>query len=238
MTTFTHLKALLKKEYNTRREEHIFYINNGYFPTWAEAHRQNLDQGLKQYSTPAKWEAYTDGKITREKAVDIAIKRAFKELEKSELTQLSKLHLAEIAPDLTYCNISVEWVRNSYWGNNPHATVTTNNFTSHGKASGCGYDKLSAAIASALNQDPAVLKMLYTAAEKAIEEGKAPQKNNTGCYTYRDTLGYGSGYSILPYFEGGVGVSCFQSIFEKCGYNFKVGASSRCFDSYSIYKEF
>ena len=33
-----------------------------------------------------------------------------------------------------------------------------------------------------------------------------------------DLLGYGSGYGVLPYFEGGVGVSSLLYIFKKLVY--------------------
>ena len=37
----------------------------------------------------------------------------------------------------------------------------------------------------------------------------------------RDLIGYGSGYSAMPYFDGGVGISSFRQIFENCGYEWK-----------------
>lgn len=234
---FTNLKTLVKDEHNARRNDYSFYITNGYFPTWAEEHHNNSDAGIEAYCTPAKWVAYKDGRITREKAIEAAIKRAYKEIEKREAEAIAEIEAAENAPDLIYCNISVEWHKNNYWGMNPHAATVSNNGGYHGKASGCGYDKLSAAIASALNQDKSIKRMLYIAAEQAIEDGNAPIRTANGCYIYRDSIGYGSGYNVLPYFEGGVGVSCFASIFEKCGYIFKAHSSPKHFDFYTIYRK-
>ena len=37
----------------------------------------------------------------------------------------------------------------------------------------------------------------------------------------RNIFGYGSGYGILPYFEGGVGVSSYYKIFNTIGLEFK-----------------
>lgn len=34
----------------------------------------------------------------------------------------------------------------------------------------------------------------------------------------RNICGYGSGYGVIPYFEGGVGVGCFWDILKRGGY--------------------
>lgn len=107
--------------------------------------------------------------------------------------------------------INVNWVKNQTWGYNPHATIYTNNGDiTEGKASGCGYDKESAAIAEALNKNNDILKLLYIAKNK-----KMTLKNTNS----HDLLGYGSGYGVLPYFEGGVGVSSLLNIFRKLNYD-------------------
>lgn len=231
---FPHLSAEIRTEYETRRKDAAHFVQFGFMPSWAEEHRTDPDRGLRQYSTPAKWAAYQAGTLSREKAVEIATRRALKEVTANEQKQIAKMETAANAPRLEWCQIAVEWVKNSYWGNNPHATVTASNMTTHGSASGCGYDKQSAAVAEALNANPAALRVLYEAAEKALAEGNRPARYSNGNWTWRDVLGYGSGYSILPYFESGVGVSCFWNILEKCGFVCRCGASSRHFDSYTV----
>lgn len=233
---FPHLAEEIRKEYDNRRKETAEYIQNGYFDHWSEEHRTDSDRGLKQYSTATRWEAYKAGRLSREKAVELATRRALKKVQQSEAKQGEKIRAAANAPRLEWCQIAVEWVKNSYWGNNPHATATSNNGTTYGKASGCGYDKQSTAVAEALNANPSALRMLYEAAEKALTEGNQPTRQGlaAGCVSWCDVLGYGSGYSLLPYFEGGVGVSCFDEIFRRCGYSFRYGASSKYFDSYSV----
>ena len=107
-------------------------------------------------------------------------------------------------------NISINWVKSSTWGYNPHCTITTNLGTiTEGKVSGCGYDKESAAIAEALDKNNDILKLLYIAKNK-----KMTFKNNNN----HDVLGYGSGYGVLPYFEGGVGSGSLMNIFRNLGY--------------------
>lgn len=232
---FENLKNALAAERETREESTRFYIVNGYFPTWAEDNRRNPDGGLQHYSTPAKWKAYQAGALSRADAIRIATRRAFKEIEKTYLAKLARLDRISNAPELEFITINTEWRPSRTWGHNPHVDAVTNETEVYtGTASGYGYDKASAAMAEALNASPAVLKMLYTAAENALASGKTFTKYNNGNITWRDVLGYGSGYSILPYFEGGVGVSCFESIFAACGYRFKQVASGKRFDAYTV----
>ena len=99
-------------------------------------------------------------------------------------------------------------MRSRTWGSNPHAEIWTNDGYFTGSASGCGYDKLSAATAEALNKSDAVLKVLYTLYEKALRKDKKATPHNA--------IAYGAGYET-PYFEGGVGYSCHDTIFRKFG---------------------
>lgn len=72
---------------------------------------------------------------------------------------------------------------------------------------------------------PEIMRALYELKEK---HPTAP---------HRDLFGYGSGYGILPYFEGGVGVSCFESILNKCGYTLTACNSGKMFDYYQFTKK-
>lgn len=102
--------------------------------------------------------------------------------------------------------IRIDWTRNRTWG----ATAKASDNYGHVSdvASGCGYDKASTALAGVLNQIPQIMYRLYREADKAIKTGTK----------YRQAIGYGSGYSVLPYFEGGVGVSSHVQILERLGY--------------------
>lgn len=230
---FPHLVEAVNAEAEAKEAAQRLYIGRGYFPSCAEDHRTDPDKGLKKWSTPKKWEAYQAGTLPRAKAVEIAGKRAAADVAKWREKQLAKLRTAATALALSFVSIEVEWKRNPYWGNNPTATISTNDGTYIGHASGCGYDKESAAVAEALNQSSAVLRVLYEAAEAALARGESYKRLSSGCVDWRDVLGYGSGYALLPYFDGGVGVSCFWSILGKCGFSCRLGASGRSFDSYT-----
>lgn len=216
---FTELKKIVNEDAEQTAENRRFYILNGYLPTWTEEHHGDPDRGLREYSTARRWEQYKAGEISREKAVELATKRALKAIEKDTAAKLARLDRVAAAPDLSFISISVDWVRSRTWGNNPHAEARTNTGVFNGTASGCGYDKESAAIADALNQCDSVLKALYTLKEEGLRAGLSDKSKTAACgRSNGDICGQGSGYGAIPYFEGGVGASCFWSILKKCGF--------------------
>jgi len=158
--------------------------------------------------------------------VEYIISRREKSDQKKLDKELVKLNTISNAPDFTgEISVSVEWVKSRTWGHNPKVELTIwgGEFARYnGSASGCGYDKESAAIAEALNQCNSIKKALYL-----IKEGSPSLKNN-------EIFGYGSGYGILPYFEGGVGAECYRSIFEKIGLKWAKVGSGKSYDSYKV----
>lgn len=150
-------------------------------------------------------------KLTKNEQKEIIRNNIIKEYNARLNKDLKRIDTIENANNnILSITINIDWVKNRTWGYNPHATIYTNNGDmTEGRASGCGYDKESAAIAEALNKNNDILKLLYTAKNKKMTSKKT---NN------HDILGYGSGHGVLPYFEGGVGVSSLLSIFRKLGY--------------------
>lgn len=115
-------------------------------------------------------------------------------------------------------------------------TPMTNAGTFTGTASGCGYDKESAAIAEALNQCDSVLQLLYTYKENALAAGESDESKAASYGRSNGSIiGYGAGYGAIPYFEGGAGVSCFWSILKKCGFEVR-GHHGTHSDFYTIEK--
>ena len=99
---------------------------------------------------------------------------------------IKKVEEVAAAPTLTACRVSVEWKKSRMWGYNPHATVDAWTVdadgaqectTTTGRASGCGYDKQSAAIAEAFNASPAILKALYNTEERRFK-GRESRKQS------------------------------------------------------------
>lgn len=210
MKKFELLTEEFLKDIERKTADHAAWI--------ADPEREN---GLRHYSTARRFEQYKAGEINRETANNYATKRLYKEMEKQKAAGLAKIEAAETAPDLTSITIDIEWTKSRTWGYNPHAEMVNSHETrrTFGNASGCGYDKRSAAVAEALNQSPAVLKILYTLKEEGLKEGKNDH-SETACtgHDNRNIIGYGSGYSVIPYFEGGVGIECFAAILKKAGF--------------------
>ena len=233
-STFANLAQRIEREAAQSTQDALFFIENGYLESWHGEHTRN-DNGIERESTPLRWRQYKNGEITREQAVKYAYNRRVKEIERQTIKTQDKLLRARDADEIKNVSISVVWKRSATWGYNPHATVIINGVQRfEGSASGCGYDKRTAAIGEALNQSDIILKMLYTAKENAlstmppeqIEEAK--KGYHFGCETNRDFIHYGAGYGVLPYFEGGVGMESFTGVFEACGL--------RCVNSHSTDK--
>lgn len=223
---FNNLKSVLITEAEVEKENSRFFISNGYLESWNPESHKFSDEGICRYSTARRLEQYRTGEISREKAVQYATTRREKEINKRLNERLAKLDRVASSPDLTDVSISVEWRKSSVWGYNPFATVTIHTADGWkqytGTASGCGYDKLTAAVGSALNQSLSVLKMLYTTKEDGLNN--PPEFGRFNGVTFDDPrtnaslIHYGAGYGALPYFEGGVGISSFFGVFEKCGF--------------------
>ena len=165
---------------------------------------------LKRYSTPTRWTQYQSGQLTHEQAIDYATKRLQNSVEKEYKTKAWQLAKAESETTPGQIVVVVEWVKSATWGRNPKATARTNRHEGVGRASGCGYDKHSAAVAEALNECPDIQKLLFD-----YMEAQPLDASN------RATLGYGSGYGALPYFEGGCGLSYIVAILAKLGYAYQ-----------------
>lgn len=196
----------------------------------------NLNKAKKEDFTDL-WLWYYSEKLTKRQKEKLT-KREQKEILKNEIVKdyekrltknLKRINTIKNANNnIESITINVDWVKNPTWGYNPHATIyTSNGDLTEGKASGCGYDKESTAIAGALNKNNDILKVLYTAKNK-----KMTLKNTNN----HDILGYGSGYGVLPYFEGGVGVSSLLNIFRKLNYNIAEHHTEKS-DFYTITKK-
>lgn len=180
---------------------------------------------------------YYQGFLTgkqKQKSFEEQKKIIFKKLQKKadcEILELAK-RLKEVAaaPKVLGATVSVEWKASRIWSKNPRATakIKTENGTTvltGSSVSGCGFDKLSEAIARALNASDALKKVLYQKFEEALQNDPAA--------SLREVLGYGSGYE-LPEFAGGCGVSTFREIFEKCGFTFEEIASGLGFNVFEV----
>ena len=235
MTKYNAIENEVRESYKEKGENIRFYIHHGYMASWADEYKKESNEGIREYSTDYRWKQYQSGKISREKAVEYAVIRALKKLEKELWTDLERLEAIENAKIPSFISIKTEWFGNRTWGNNPHTEIYVEEESYfEGKASGCGYDKESAAFASAAKGSFALKKILCDLKEAALKEGKS-DKSKTTCtgIDNREVCGYGAGYEPIPYFEGGVGMNSIISIFRKYGYNV-VESHGKRYDFYEL----
>lgn len=154
---------------------------------------------------------YDNGEISVDSYVTRAEKRMRATLKKNLDGVLEKIRVVETAEKPEHILLWVDWKESRTWGKNPHVELIVGNKVYRGTATGCGYDKESAAIAEALNAYPGALKILYETKNAALAGDESISNENA--------IGYGAGYGALPYYEPGVGVNSLVAILEKCGYN-------------------
>lgn len=235
MTKYNAIENEVRESYKEKGKNIRFYIHHGYMENWADEYKKESDEGIRKYSTDYRWEQYQSGKISREKAVEYAVVRTLKKLEKELWTDLERLEAIENAKIPSFMSIKTEWVRSRTWGSNPHTEIyVQGDGVLEGRASGCGYDKESAAFASVAKSSFALKKILCELKEAALKEGKS-DKSKTACtgIDNREVCGYGAGYEPIPAFEGGVGMNSIISIFRRYGYNV-VESHGKRYDSYEL----
>ena len=224
------LKKSIKTESKSRIEESIKYFDE------FEAIQQKEDyiKGHRYYKKPLealykKNNATTDSQ--KIKVLKDLIKSYYEkflnkdiaDIENAEVLLNSDLKINKIV-------IAIEWKKSATWGNNPYAEVKVFYNNNHieiftGSASGCGYDKRSTATAQAFNKCELLKALLYKAENKRLK--------NHSEVTRRDSLGYGSGYGALPYFEGGVGFRSHETILNNL--NFKTSLYDESSATYDLY---
>ena len=172
---------------------------------------EKQDHSLNNYLTKLRQEQLKNGEITREEALKFATKKIEKVYKKQLEEDINKINdIMESEENFDEIYLQIQSKKNAY-GYQYKCDLSTNN-GSEIKGSftnGCGYDKLSTSVSSVLNEYKPLLKMLYQF------------KNNNVNTDNRKLFGYGSGYGLLPYFEGGVGIDCYYKICDNIGLQFK-----------------
>ena len=171
---------------------------------------------LNFYTTNLRQEQFKEGKISMDKFKACAKTKMLKETKKQldkELKELEKIENNHKMFNDLYIQVQCKKTNLGY---QYKAILSDTTERIEGRfTGGWGYDKLSSAISEVLNEYLPLKELLYNYKEKYLFENKLTQANN------HDIFGYGSGYGILPYFEGGVGVSSYYKIFNSIGLEFK-----------------
>lgn len=219
LAVYPRLTTIIFKYYEAQADKFWQDLNN---ITTAEATDHSY---YSRTTTPKLYEAIKalpQGQPLPDWAKDKMLAKFQRLNNKERAKKLQKLaDVASLSP-LESVTVNVEWKRNPTWGHNPAAEVRAfgdgyGAKLTVGKASGCGYDKESAAIATAMNGNLQILRAMYDHAERG---GSFPYS----VYTYAG----------LPYFDGGCGVSCFRNVFEAMGYKWHDVAHGKTYDVYSV----
>jgi len=169
--------------------------------------KQEKINKLTQYHTNV------DKDITERK-----LKNRLKKEEEKENKEKNQLPVKEIV-------ITIEWKKSKTWGNCPRAEARVHTkdgrflMTNNYYASGYGYDKESTVISQIFNE-----YLKYKLWE--IEDNKKKQKEVP--------YGIRLDYDFSPYYEGGVGASCYYAISEFIGGKFELIANGKTFDVYKF----
>ena len=118
--------------------------------------QKKFEKEIKKFYAERKKNILKDKNLTDRQKTN-RVKKNNTELEKA-LERLENLNNVE---DFQSITIKTDWKRNSTWGWNPTCRVWVNNkFAGEDRASGCGYDKESAAAAEALWGNDILIKFL------------------------------------------------------------------------------
>ncbi len=180
--------------------------------------------GLRNLMTPVARDAVCledEDEPLPEVAVKKMLARATLQERKALVAAEAKMDNASDAEYPEKITITVEWKRSRSWGLNPTATVSAGSCITTGSATGCGYDKESAAVASAMNKNYSILKVWYEHAERG------------GQFEYSVS---GADRSMLPHMDGGCGMSAVTNVFKKLGFRCEE-EHGNVFDMYIFYAE-
>ena len=176
---------------------------------------------LRDNLTPSKWDAFKAEKITRKEAVNYALERGTKKINKDYAKKFEYLEDIERVALPEHISINVYWrgytaycdARVSGGGNDNYYFDNLS-----GKAGGYGYDKTSACVADALYHYAPVAKILCEVKERSLCRGISDSSGSITGRDNRNVISYGAGYDSIPHLEGGVGISCHIRILELAGY--------------------
>lgn len=186
-----------------QEKENLKKLLNNLYAESDKRQKYDIESLRKPYYFKGRFNSLND-KLKKQK-----IKEYYKQEKKQTKNEILELISYEDFKSFTAC---LDWVRSSVWGMNPHAKIIVNNkYVGFGSASGCGYDKRSAAICYATNNNDNAKKIILGAViRKYIQTGEA--------------LPYGiySSSKIYLHFDG-CGVETLRDILKYCGLNTNYG---------------
>ena len=204
-------------EFKKLREEVLKEINKRYVFDLNKLNEEDFKRELSYYH-----KSYI-GNLEQQKGKFLKFieKKRLKQIEE-ELNLIKSIEEAkDFGGELV---LTIEWKKSNMWGMNPKV------FTNYGfegeSIGGCGYCKTSTATAQGLNSHKPILKELFKKEEERLNLKTSKDRRNF--------VGYGSGYGIIPIFEGGVGVSSHETILKNLGLNMRSITETKTTNVYLI----
>lgn len=173
------------------------------------------DEKLKNWWYQEKMTAKTfklwkENKITLKDLKNAMIKKATKENNNRMQKKLQKVEFIKTQEPIKHGVLNIYTNYSRTWGYSPKGDYRNGFFYKElGAVGGCGYDKQSTLSADFLNADNNFMAYLYN----YIEKKHISKKNIVKKLGYGINMSYG-----LPYFEGGVGLSCHIRILKNLGF--------------------
>lgn len=171
---------------------------------------------LNRWLTDKRYQDWQSGALTDEQAWNIARKRLERDTFRQLVEDENHLKCVMAGKEPETISVLMEYRRSGA----VHCTVNIDNRHCYkGSAYGGGYDKRSAALADALNKSYDALSILAHAKHVALNNGETDWSATASSgRCNHDMLGYGAGYSVVPYYEGGVGMSTIIALLTRRGY--------------------
>lgn len=151
-----------------------------------------------------------DNELTLKEVKQILINKLQKENEKTYTKEVKKINAILSQDDIRWGECSIDWVKNSTWGNCPRGDYRNGfKYQEYRSVTGCGYCKLSTLTANMFNEDVNLMSYIY----------KFVEKHHVNKDNIQNKLGYGIRiYNGQPQFEGGVGLECHIRILKNLGF--------------------
>lgn len=208
---FSRIRKAIIKDYKSLRAQ-------------ARARILRDEDEIRYNLTDYRREQFINGAITKKKAQEIAIKRAFASYDKAERRDLERLAEYEAAGLPEVIAIRGEYNR---LGNVTAAAWTDGGDYETAKAYGYGYDKMSHACDGALRKCKQFSALLCSIEEERLAHRvKKSRAEAFGSYALE------SNFDIIPRFSGG-DLWDVKKVLEKAGYFVHVTgtASTKCLDA-------
>lgn len=216
MATLKQLKNYIKNLYEENLKEDKTFILE-YYRDGCYCCGAGLE-GVKYYLKKCRYKTInkrTFGALKDNEKETYILKHIEKESASKCAETLEKIDDILSAADFKELEIKTDWVKSKAWGSNPHAAAWCLSGDgweqSHGSASGCGYDKISAAYNECLKEFKSLKKLFYKTLLKKWDGVSKIGRDNPlpyGIYLYK---------SGLAFALNGCGLSSVINALEWCG---------------------